>query len=70
MPEDLNILAQRANITLKNEAGFLRCSAAERALHFEFDTLLNAEGFKFRRELGGGTFPMIVSGTTVIEARK
>jgi hypothetical protein len=69
MTEKIETLATRANEAYKDETGFLGCSAHEESLHFQFDTPQNAEGFKFKRELGGASFPLYISDDTVIEQR-
>jgi hypothetical protein len=69
MSEDLNTLAERSNIVHALEPGFISCTADDKSLYFAFDSALNAEQFKFKRELEGSAFPMIVDGSTVIETR-
>ena len=71
--EDLQKIAAATNSACQVEPGFQSCSVIGKpssGLCFAFDTLQNAEAYKFKRELSGGTFPMSIQGPNIIEDRQ
>lgn len=70
--EDLHKIAASANITLKNEPGFLGCSVIGNppsALCYEFDSPQNAERYGLERALVRNSFSKHIEGANLIEQR-
>lgn len=69
---DLYKLAESATLALQLEPGFVNCEVfgdPPSGLAFQFEAFLDAEQFKFKRELEDVVFPLEIQGSVVFEYR-